>query len=197
MANWCSTNYVIESDNKELLQKICDTINECAKMNVPLIQATVSNWVGNIFLRLGMDPNEADRTFWSCAEMKNGHLEFSEESAWTRGEAIVALQEHFIDDNDDYELEITYISEELGCGVFQTNDYEQVWFKDRYIFRDDDDTCYYDNFEEFEKDVRECLKPKRPYKDFYEISRAVEKKCRGKNRMAIAVYAVEYVDLND
>lgn len=195
MANWCSTSYVIESDNQELLQQICNVINECAEMKEPLISKSSVNWAGNTFKKLGIDPDKADRTFWSDARMESGNLHFFEESAWGRGDAIEVLHEHYVNEEGDCPLSVYFISEELGCGIFQTNDEDGEYFADKYIFVSTDDTCYYESFEELEKDVQDYLEVDTDFESVEDMQEALDEANKKDDSKIGSVYEVEYVDL--
>lgn len=194
MPNWCSTTYIIESDNKELLQKICNAINECAKMNEGLVQKSASNWCGNTFKMLGINPNLGDRTFWSSAEIKNGNLEFFEESAWSRGDAITILNEHYTNEDGEHELNITFISEELGSGIYETNDENGIYFDEKYIFVTDDDLNYYKTFEELKDAVQEYLGMGTDFKSVEEMRKVLDSSEMDEDLCA-SIYELEYTDL--
>lgn len=194
MPNWCSTTYIIESENKELLQKICNAINECATMKTPLVQKSAVNWAGNVFKMLGIDPDLADRTFWSSAEMKDGKLEFFEEGAWSRGDSIIALDDHFTNEDGDSELSIIFISEELGSGIYETNDEDGIYFDEKYIFVTDDDLNYYKTFGELKDAVQEYLGMGTDFKSVEEMRKVLDSSEMDENLCA-DIYELGYADL--
>ena len=193
MANMCSTSYAICSENKALLHAICDAINECASMKEPLIPKSDTNWVGNIFQKLGLGKCN-ERTFWSDAKIEDGVLKFYENSAWNRGGAIIRLQNHF-DNGEDEEsqLSIYFVSEELGNGIYETNDEEGVYFKERYCLYGNNGDEYYNTFEELKADVQEMFETDTDFKDVAEINAALEE--AGEEGDNGHVYEIEFTNL--
>lgn len=176
MANWCSTSYSVCSDNKQILQRICDAINGCASMSEPLIPGSSPNWVGNIFKKLNINAS-TERTFWSDARIEDGVLKFHESSAWSRGCAVISLQNHFIreSDDDDSILIIYFVSEELGQGIYETNDESGEFYPERYYLVGEGGDEYYNTFEELKEDVQSLLDTDTDFKDVAEINDALDK----------------------
>lgn len=192
MANWCSTSYSVCSENKELLQKICNAINECAAMEEPLIPDSSPNWIGNIFKKMDIKA-EAERTFWSEAKIENGVLKFSESSAWSRGYAIISLQDHFCKEDDDSFLSIYFVSEELGQEIYETNDESGEFYPERYCWYGDDGDEYFNTFEELKKHVQDFLEVDTDFKDVEEINEALEE---AEDEVGSQhVYEISFVDL--
>ena len=191
MANWCSTSYVVCSENKGLLQTICDAINKCNQMDEPLIPKSSSNWAGNIFRELGFK-GKADRTFWSDARIEDGVLKFFESSAWSRGYAIVSLQEHCVTDKGNV-LDIYFASEESGCEIYETNDTEGLYFPERYCIYGYDGLEYYNTFEEVLEDVHEIFGANIHFDDIKEMNKALKNAEKEIGRYH--VYEMEFVEL--
>lgn len=193
MANMCSTSYAVYCENTALMQKICNAINECASMTEPLIPGSDSNWVGNVFKKLGLNKCN-ERTFWSDAKIEDGVLKFYESSAWSRGRAIILLQDHF-DNGEDEEnfISIYFVSEELGNGIYETNDEAGLYFKERYCLYGDNGDEYYDTFDDLKKDVQEMLGTDTDFRTVAEINAALAESddddCGGH------VYEIEFTDL--
>lgn len=174
MANWCSTNYTVCSENKVLLQTICNAINECEAMTEPLTPGSSPNWIGNVFKKLGIDA-ETERTFWSEARIEDGVLKFFESSAWSRGCAVISLQDHyFTEDAEDDELCIYFVSEEWGQGIYETNDESGEFYPERFCLCGDDGDEYYNTFDELKKAVQGLLDTDRDFADVGEIDTALE-----------------------
>lgn len=174
MANWCSTSYSVCSENKELLQTICDAINECASMKEPLIPKSSPNWVGNVFKKLGIDA-DTERTFWSEARIEDGVLKFFESSAWSRGNAIISLQDHYlIEDNEDDELCVYFVSANLWQGIYETNDESGEFYPERYFWYGDDGDERFNTFEELKEAVQDFLDVDTDFKNVDEINEALE-----------------------
>lgn len=199
MPNWCSTDYIIESDNKELLQRICNAINECAAMKKPLVKNSATDWAGNTFKMLGITTHKADRCFWSAAEIKDGNLHFHEEGAWCRGASIVILEDHFENEEGESELGIYFISEELGSGIFETNDTEGEYFKEKYIITTDDDTIYCNSFCELREAVQELLDDDTEFGSVWEMEQAalkdIDEDDEDDEGINMHIYEINYVSL--
>lgn len=193
MANWCSTSYSVCSDNKEMLQTICDAINECAAMTEPLTPNSSPNWTGNIFKKLGIKGGN-ERTSWSDARMEDGVLKFFESSAWNRGCAIVQLQEHFenLDDEETW-ISVYFVSEELGQEIYETNDESGEFYPERYCWYGDDGDEYFNTFEELKEHVQGFLEVDTDFKDVDEINEALEQ--AEEEHGYQHVYEIEFTDL--
>ena len=193
MANWCSTSYSVCSENKELLQTICDAINECAAMKEPLIPKSSPNWIGNVFKKLGINA-ETERTFWSDAKIEEGVLKFSESSAWSRGCAIISLQDHFIkeEDEDSY-LSIYFVSEELAQNIYETNDESGDFYPERYCWYGDDGEEYFNTFEELKTAVQDFIELKKDFNNVDEINEFFDKEENNFGNQHI--YEIEFCNL--
>lgn len=154
MPNYCTTNFVVECEDKQKLQRICDAIVKCNEMEEPLIEDSSKSWTGNIFKDLGLK-FESDRCFWNDAYICDGELYILEESAWSRGSSMRQLVEQMNDPEDpDNDLIVYFKSEEPGCGIYETNDTDGVHYSERYILdTSEDGVIYYSNFEDLCGDV--------------------------------------------
>jgi spore maturation protein CgeB len=92
-------------------------------------------------------------------------------------------------------LNIYFVSEELGCGIFQTNDEEGEYFTDKYIFVSTDDMCYYESFEELKKDVQDYLEVNTDFESVEDMQEALDEANKKDDSKIGSVYEVEYVDL--
>lgn len=186
MPNWCSTSYAVCSENKSVLKQICDAINECAE----------SNRVDNIFKKLGIKVSP-ERSFWSDATLENGVLKFFENSAWSRGRAIVVLQEHFEqeteEDEEDNHLSIYFLSTEISDGVFEKNDEEGIYFPEKYLLYGDNGDEYYNSFEELKKEVQGILNTQTDFLNLEELNQALSE--AGEDADNAHVYEVTLTDL--
>lgn len=156
MANWCITNFAVECEDKQKLQRICDAIVKCNEMAEPLIEDSCKSWTGNIFKELGLK-FESDRSFWNDAYMYDGELYILEESAWSRGTSMRQLVEQMNDPEDpDNDLIVYFKSEEPGCEIYETNDTDGVHYSERYIFdTSEDGEEYFSDFEDLSSAVAE------------------------------------------
>lgn len=146
MANWCMTHFVVECNEKQKLQRICDVIEKCNGRPKPLIEGSSRSWTGNIFKELGLK-YESERCFWNESYFADDALHIFEESAWSRGSSMRQLVEQMNDPDND--LVVYFRSEECGCEIYETNDVEGVYFPERYILdTSEDGVKYYTNFED-------------------------------------------------
>lgn len=155
MPNWCNTSFAIKCEDKSVLEKICNAIQDCEKQK-PEQSSGSPSWIGNVFKKLGLETNEC-RTYWTDARIENDILHFMEESAWSRSNAIVTLQDYFLNLDEPVELNILFVSEELSEGIFETNDEVGEVFTQRYCVSDDNGTEYYDTFEQLKADMVELV----------------------------------------
>ena len=140
MANICSTSYVfVGSDDKvkelrSCLKKLKDT-----ERTVPPIDPT---WIGYIVQDiLGKKwedvycRGEWDFS-WNDDEDSNTHLRIYTDTAWN------ACNECFYELAEKYDLAMFYVSEELGFGIYDTNDSQHTYFPDYIIVTSEDETEY-------------------------------------------------------
>ena len=123
MANMASTSYRIVG-KKEDLQKIYDLWYEFeTKKRKPIEKGSDGNWEGNIALALGIDIEKKYLRGWiETCEFDGDMLKIEAEEAWGVTDFRHCLTESFKD------LEVFFLTEELGCGVFQSNDKDKIFF---------------------------------------------------------------------
>lgn len=140
MPNWCTTSYVI-SGPKNDVRSLYDRMKRLQNRKESLLPNGFSNtWLGNLVSRLGADWHTVYcRGEWSDLRMKGGNLHFNTWTAWSRCEDVETVI------RDKYpDLEITFLSEELGNGIFETNDATGEIFPERVIIdTEDEGTEYY------------------------------------------------------
>lgn len=156
MANWCRTHFVVECNEKQKLQRICDAIEKCNGMPKPLIEDSSRSWTGNIFKELGLK-YESERCFWNESYFEDDALQIFEESAWSRGSSMRQLVEQMNDPEDpDNDLVVYFRSEECGCEIYETNDTEGVYFPGRYMLdTSEDGEEYFSDFDDLSSAVAE------------------------------------------
>lgn len=153
MPNWCFTYYAAEGP-KEQLQKLSDTMTRLAAMPSPgLVENGFgSSWLGNLVTALGVDPltNPNLRCrgeYYNVDLNQSGYLTFDTMTAWCEADGTRRLIEEKFPG-----VHLYFISEEFGCGYWETNDVEGKYFSERYYFRaedyDDLDGNYYDTLPE-------------------------------------------------
>ena len=84
--------------------------------------------------------------------MEDDVLTLNTETAW----AEMAETRHFIESCFPG-MKIYYIEEESGCEIFNTNDLEGLFFKDRYYLDGFDDSECFETLEEVAKYVKEIV----------------------------------------
>ena len=164
------THFVVECNDKQKLQRICDAVVKCNEMKEPLIEGSCNSWTGNIFKELGLK-FESDRCFWNEAYIDLGVLRILEESAWSRGSSMRQLVGQMNDPEDpDNDLAVYFLSEEPGLEIYETNDDEGIHFTCRYLFdTSEDGEEYYSTFEGFCDDVNSYLEEQNNFKTFDDV----------------------------
>lgn len=136
MANCCSTSYVI-SGPKTDVRSLYDRMKRLQNRKESLLpNGFGKTWLGNLVRRLGADSHPVDcrsewtnlRGEWFDLRMKGGDLHFNTRTAWSRCEDV----EDVIKDKYP-DLSVWFLSEELGCDIFETNDATGEIFPERVI----------------------------------------------------------------
>lgn len=150
MANWASTVYRIEGNQKDLqeLNNLCKAFMN--KERPALEKGADENWEGNIILALGEEIGDKYiRGFIQTCELSDGLLRISAEEAWGVTDFNLLLEKHYDD------MRVYFIVEEEMCEIFATNDAEGKYFNSRSILTSYVDGKYHR--EEF-KNKNEALK---------------------------------------
>lgn len=144
MPNWCNTQYVIVSDDKNELNKLYKTMKDLQELPEPLVpNGFGKTWLGCLVTKLGAKVDGDDgiycRGYWS--ELKwdeKGNLRFQTETAWRRMRDIDQLL------RENYNVDIYFIEEECGNEVFVTNDASGTYFPNKYVIDiEDEEMDYY------------------------------------------------------
>ena len=128
MANWASTSYRIEGNQKDLqeLYDLCKDFSE--KKRSAMVEGASEGWEGNIILALGEEIGDSYiRGFIQSFKLKNGLLSIEAEEAWGVTDFNLLLEKHY--DN----MKVYFIVEEEMCEIFATNDAEGKYFNSRSI----------------------------------------------------------------
>ncbi len=150
MANWASTSYRIEGNQKDLqeLYNLCKDFSE--KKRPAMEEGASENWEGNIILALGEEIGDSYiRGFIQNLELSDGLLSIEAEEAWGATDFNKLLEKHYDG------MKVYFIVEEEMCEVYATNDAEGKYFNCRSVL-----TSYVDgeyHREEF-KNKNEALK---------------------------------------
>lgn len=141
MPNWCFTNYKIYGDEKSLrsLHSKMKRLQDRKESLLP--NGFGKNWLGNLVKRLGGDPGTIYcRGEWTNLNLtrENGHpvLLFDTQTAWSRMDDVEYLIRSFYEDRGE-DVSIFFLSEELGNGLFETNDCDGSVFPEQVIVDDE------------------------------------------------------------
>lgn len=156
MSNTCFTTYKVVSENKKDVTKLFKTIKRLDGRKTPLVKNGWYDpklWLGCLVKALGGDPNKVYcRGTITFYEMEDDVLTLNTETAW----AEMSETRHFIESCFPG-MKVYYIEEESGCEIFNTNDSEGIYFKDRYYLDGFDDSEYFETLEEAAKYVKEIV----------------------------------------
>ena len=128
MANWASTVYRIEGNQKDL-QELTDLCKAFMNKERHVMEEGASeNWEGNIILALGEEIGDKYiRGFIQTCERSDGLLRISAEEAWGATDFNLLLEKHYDG------MKVYFIVEEEMCEIFATNDAEGKYFNSRSI----------------------------------------------------------------
>lgn len=143
MPNWCYTSYVIDGKRKEV-QSLFSKMNNLENRRKPLVDNSFGKtWLGCLVTKLGADWQKVYcRGSWSDLDWNGSILRFNTETAWgPMNEVFKLVKETYPS------LEIYYMAEEDGMGVFITNDTGGNYFKDRFRIEYDLDYEYFTTIE--------------------------------------------------
>lgn len=146
MSNTCFTTYKIVG-KKESIAKLHKTIKDLDDRQMPLVENEWYNpklWLGCLVAALGGNPEEVlCRGTITNYEQKDDVLTLNTETAWTE----MAETRHYIERSIP-DLRIYYLEEEEGCELFNTNDAEGLFFRERYYLDSSDGAKYFCTLQE-------------------------------------------------
>ena len=181
MPNWCSTDYQIVGKRTEVqnlynkFKKVIATDRSYEKDGTTFLPN--SSWLGYVVKDI-LDIDEANDT---------ASFQLMTETAWSDCRKL------FFTLMDKFDVQIFFIAEELGCGIFQGNDEDGRYLTSRYIVDDFDEGMeYYSTFDEV-AEILEKLTGKIVY-DFKQAEKLIED-CELDEK--IAIHEIEYVSLSD
>lgn len=158
MANTCFTTYKCVSENPKDLKKLYKTLQYMDERKTPVAPNGWFNpkrWLGCLVKALGGDPKKIYcRGEISDYELEDDVLTINTETAWG------PMTEVFNFIKSIYpSLEIYYMAEENGNGVFITNDAERRFFSERYYLDSDGaiDEHYFETIEELAEIISEIV----------------------------------------
>ena len=143
MPNWCYTSYVIDGKRKEV-QSLFSKMNNLERRKKSLVDNGFGKtWLGNLVTKLGADWQKVYcRGSWSDLDWNGSILRFNTETAWGPMTEVFKFIKTIYPS-----LEIYYMAEEDGNGVYCSNDVEGRYFRDRYRIEYDCDYEYFTTIE--------------------------------------------------
>lgn len=193
MANMASTSYRIVG-KKEDLQKIYDLWKKfSSKQRPPMQNAADPDWEGNIILALGGDiEDKCLRGFIQTCEFDGDILNIEAEEAWSVTDFRICLTQHFEN------IQVFFLCEELGCGVFQTNDKQGDYFNYHYLMdifvNNQSDWEYYDTEEQALSHAAKLLGRESITKEEVEKFNEQHEKLGDESENYIHIYELEIVE---
>lgn len=172
MANTYFTTYKVTGKPKDVkhLHRILQRMENRKTPIQPNGWYPQNMWLGCLVKALKGDPEKVycrgTITFYS---LDDDVLTISTETAWSE----MSETRHFIESCFP-DMKIYYIEEECGCEIYNTNDSEGLFFKDRYYLDGYDDSEYFESIEEAAKYVMKIVGHEVKH-DFQAIDKALEK----------------------
>lgn len=194
MPNWCFTEYVATGP-KEQLQRLKEIFLRLEAMPSPgLVENGFgSTWLGNLVAELGEDYTKVycRGTWEEINPDQEDELCFTTVTAWAEMKDVRLLIERKFP-----EVKLYFISEELGCGIFETNDSEHSYFdSEYYLWIDGDDDCdgnYYVSLEEV-VDKISALTNNNGLESYEDCKSALEVYCESHD-LGYSFIPISYVD---
>jgi hypothetical protein len=201
MPNWCSTDYQIVGNKNEVenlynkFKQVVATDRSYEKDGTTFLPN--SSWLGYVVKDiLGINPEleiipcrgtiewlEEDLTINNYG---TASFQLTTETAWSDCRKLFyTLMEKF-------DIEVFFITEELGCGIFETNDESGRYFTCQYIYDDFDEGMEYYTFDNMAEEIQKRTgKLPVDYKDAEKIIEEFELDEQ------ISIHEVSYVSLSD
>ena len=146
MPNWCSTDYYVVGSKKEVLD-LNKKMEKLENRKKSLVKNGFGNtWLGNLVKTLGGDWEKIYcRGEWMCRvyDKEKNILTFTTETAWREMDEWRKFIESCYKT-----IKILYVTEESGCGIYQTNDKDRVFFKSKYILDYGEDIEYFETIDQ-------------------------------------------------
>ena len=115
----------------------------------------LTSWLGNLVESLGGDWEKVYcRGQWMCRvyNKENNTLTFTTETAWKEMDEWRKFIESCYKT-----IKMLYVTEEPGCGIYQTNDLESVFFKDKYVLDYTEDVEYFETIDQAVEFIEELI----------------------------------------
>ena len=144
MANLCITSVIVKSDNKEILNKINDAFNSAASYHEALMKLGVS--------RESISDYKDSTINLSYIDV-DGALHINLETEWYfEYESLNLLNSMFTE-----KPAVLFLSEEMGCEVYETNDFNKEFFKEKYYLDINEGAYYIESDSDLIDMVNECF----------------------------------------
>ena len=203
MSNTCSTSYILEGSKSsiEALHNQFKKVLAIDRSDYSDQRGTYSPnsmWLVYIVKDvLGLDP---DKDNVCCRgsidfiddEIKideggSAYFRFDTESAWCDQRKMFYLL------SEKFDVEVHFITEEFGCGIWEKTDGCDRWFPECYLLDDtEDDMNYYDTFDQFAEAFEElCGEKPEKFEDAEDIL------SRHNLDERVLVHEIEYTSLSD
>lgn len=203
MPNWCSTDYQIVGNRTEVhklynkFKQVIATDRSYEKDGTTFLPN--SSWLGYVVKDiLGIDPETEKIPCRGTIEWLQEEVDIDEDNGTATFQLMTETawsdcRKLFFTLMEKFDVQIFFITEELGCGIFQGNDEDGRYLTSRYIVDDFDDGMeYYSSFDEV-ADELEKISGKRVF-DFKEAEKLIEDSDLDEK---IGIHEIEYVSLND
>ena len=128
MPNWCTTNFVVEGEQK-VLDSLYEMMDRLGKMKEPLVENGFGpTWLGCLLTELGEDfQNYHCKGDWYNLSRQDKTLRFDTDTAWDPAYDIINLLEHKFPT-----LHFYFRAEELNNDIFVKNDEQGKYFPEQY-----------------------------------------------------------------
>ena len=155
MPNWCTTEYYVVGSKKEVLD-LNKKMEKLENRKESLVKNSFGNtWLGNLVESLGGDWEKVYcRGQWMCRvyNKENNSLTFTTETAWCEMNEWRKFIESYYTT-----IKLLYVTEEPGCGIYQTNDLGGVFFKDKYVLDYTEDVEYFEIIDQAVEFIEELI----------------------------------------
>ena len=131
-----------------------------------------NTWLGNLVNYLGGDWEKVYcRGEWMCREYnkEKNTLTFTTETAWCEMDEWRKFIESCYKT-----IKILFVTEEPGCGIYQTNDLEGVFFKSKYVLDYTEDVEYFETIDQAVEFIEELIGIKIEDKTVNSIQKAMD-----------------------
>lgn len=172
MPNWCSTDYYVVGSKKEVLD-LNKKMERLENRKKSLVKNGFGNtWLGNLVNYLGGDWEKVYcRGEWMCRDYnkEKNTLTFTTETAWCEMDEWRKFIESYYKT-----IKFLYVTEEPGCGIYQTNDKDGIFFKSKYVLDYTEDVEYFETIDQAVEFIEELIGIKIEDKTVNSIQKAMD-----------------------